>query len=58
MLACLSSGLSTLQSLIKLYNVAAVVLAISPERALCLKPREQVMSRLLLTHAYALTART
>lgn len=40
MLACLSSGSSTLQSLIKPYNVAAVVLAISPERALCLRPHK------------------
>lgn len=58
MLACLFSGSSTLQSLIKLYSVAAVVLAISPERALCLRPHKQVMNRLLLTRACTLTART
>lgn len=43
MLACLLNGSSTLQSVIKLHDVAAVVFAVSPERTLRLRRRRQAM---------------
>lgn len=58
MLVCLLNGLSTLQSVIKLHDVAAVVFAISPERTLCLRRHSQAMQLFLLAHPCTQTGRT
>lgn len=56
MLACLLNGSSTLQSVIKLHDVAAVVFAVSPERTLRLRRHRQAMRLFLLTHSCTQTA--